>query len=558
MMGCRNRVVSDDGSSVSGSLSEALLFTTLCIIGLPVEVQVKDGSVYCGIFHTACTEKDYGIVLKKARMTKKGKTDANVASGGMIETLVVLSGDLVQVVAKGVLLPSDAFVGNVVGDDVEAVTGTVPSLECLESVAKRTKSRKFSVDKKQIKQTRRLAQNENGFVHGFTSTEREGKKMSPSYVGNTLEIENGKRDDMHEEKSEEASVIPVNGRQIGDDKLQRNQDDHKEKNESCDKESTPEVQSSRPSLNGGLIEVKPPEEVHAEMTSKPLSNGVSHVICAPMVCERLTSAAIPSSFTISSGVSTSLSSAVDVTSESGRSSSTTSTEMVPPRSSASSRSAKEFKLNPGAKIFSPSFTNPQSASPPVPTVASMAYMPNNSHTVPVAAVQQEIGINSFAPRPLPVKYIPHSNLTAGNGVSVSQNSQPIVGNLGSRSQPVRYAGHYLPVQAGSTYVQPNSQAVMVGRLGQLFYVHPVSHDVVQGAAAISPVPGQPLLTPQQVQFTKHQGSAAAQAMQLCAAPTFVGNGQQPFGLPSQLPFIQPPFRPLTPPGSTGFFTPKFQ
>lgn len=41
-----------------------------------------------------------GIVLKKARMTKKGDSDANVAIGDLIETLVVVSEDLVQVVAK--------------------------------------------------------------------------------------------------------------------------------------------------------------------------------------------------------------------------------------------------------------------------------------------------------------------------------------------------------------------------------------------------------------------------------------------------------------------------
>lgn len=40
------------------------------------------------------------IVLKKARMTKKGNLDANVVNGGVIETLIVLSEDLVQVVAK--------------------------------------------------------------------------------------------------------------------------------------------------------------------------------------------------------------------------------------------------------------------------------------------------------------------------------------------------------------------------------------------------------------------------------------------------------------------------
>lgn len=41
-----------------------------------------------------------GIVLKNAKMTKKGKCNANVAIGVVVETLVILSDDLVQVVAK--------------------------------------------------------------------------------------------------------------------------------------------------------------------------------------------------------------------------------------------------------------------------------------------------------------------------------------------------------------------------------------------------------------------------------------------------------------------------
>lgn len=41
-----------------------------------------------------------GIVLKKARMTKKGRTESNVADGCVVETLVVLSSELVQAVAK--------------------------------------------------------------------------------------------------------------------------------------------------------------------------------------------------------------------------------------------------------------------------------------------------------------------------------------------------------------------------------------------------------------------------------------------------------------------------
>lgn len=40
------------------------------------------------------------VVLKNARMIKKGNRASNVANGSMIETLIVQSEDLVQVVAK--------------------------------------------------------------------------------------------------------------------------------------------------------------------------------------------------------------------------------------------------------------------------------------------------------------------------------------------------------------------------------------------------------------------------------------------------------------------------
>jgi hypothetical protein len=41
-----------------------------------------------------------GIVLKNATMIKMGKSKSNVGNGVVIDTLVILSGDLVQVVAK--------------------------------------------------------------------------------------------------------------------------------------------------------------------------------------------------------------------------------------------------------------------------------------------------------------------------------------------------------------------------------------------------------------------------------------------------------------------------
>lgn len=160
-----------------------------------------------------------------------------------------------------------------------------------------------------------------------------------------------------------------------------------------------------------------------------------------------------------------------------------------------------------------------------------------------------------------VETLQYGSLASGNGGSDIQYPQPIVGHLGSRTQPIRYAGQYHPVQPGTTYVHPTSQNVMVGRLGPLVYVHPVSHDVVQGAAAFSRVSTFPLLTSHQVHLPKHQGnSTTAQALQFCSTPPFVAAGQQPFTVPSHLPISQqhfPVIHPMPFTGSNGFLGSKF-
>ena len=90
---------------------------------------------------------------------------------------------------------------------------------------------------------------------------------------------------------------------------------------------------------------------------------------------------------------------------------------------------QEFKLNPEAKIFCPSFATPISANTAVPAVSSMPYVPSNSPMVPsiaAAAPQSEVGISPFAPRPsVPAKFAPYTNLTAVNGVTGPQFSQPV-------------------------------------------------------------------------------------------------------------------------------------
>lgn len=41
---------------------DRVVFVTTCLIGHHVEVQVKDGSIYSGIFHaTNAAEKDFGM-----------------------------------------------------------------------------------------------------------------------------------------------------------------------------------------------------------------------------------------------------------------------------------------------------------------------------------------------------------------------------------------------------------------------------------------------------------------------------------------------------------------
>ncbi|XP_040987917.1 uncharacterized protein LOC121235639 isoform X4 [Juglans microcarpa x Juglans regia] len=442
-MGCRDREFLNDETSYSSSpsLSEALILATMCIIGLPVDVHVKDGSVYSGLFHTSSVEDDYGIVLKNASLTKKGKSYSNVANGVLIDTLVIHSSDLVQVVAKGVQLSADVVARNMAGDHTEAVVGIVPSEHPVMEANKTTKS---AIHKNKINQTSRSSvRAENGFAHGLmpkiSGGKHERRKSPTNQIGDALEIEDGKSDRISSAKVEEASGE-------SDGRSNSEQDIFREKMECHREASADEVQGSTSSCDPATRPVKPDNQC----------------------CKRPSSAETSSSDAISSGLSTSSKPNVDVTSKSNLSSFTTSTEMVPQQNPESNRSSKIF------------------------------------------------------------------------------------GPMGSRTQPLRYTGQYNPVQAGPAYTHPTAQAVMVGRLGQLVYVHPVSHDLVQGAAAISPLSVHPVLTPHQVQFQKQQGSAVGQALHL--------SGQQPFAVPNHIPLVQSTFpanRPISVPGANGLYGTKF-
>ncbi|XP_043693132.1 polyadenylate-binding protein-interacting protein 3-like [Telopea speciosissima] len=477
-------------SDVSPSLSDALLFTTVCILGVPVEVQVKDGSIYSGIFHTACVEKDYGIVLKKARMAKKGKNGANLEIDAVVDTLVVLSGDLVQVVAKEVILQADGTVDSVAEDGIGTVAGYVCPIECLESEEVSPKCNKVdlkmsAVDSIQISQIRSLDQNENKSAYDFINTNsedyfpgkaEEGLGISKETVPleSMVNSDNGNEDGMHQEKIEEVSTVSDYLGQIWKERSQGEKVQYDQDCEAHKEDIINKSQSSSSSVDTCHTRLKSVDGKNLGISSNNLPNGACGSPDPSVVKPDTQDGERPASTEFPSDISTSSTSGVDVPSQSCSTSLASSTSMVPPRILAFDTNSKEFKLNSGAKTFSPSFAIPRTP-PAVPTVASMAYIPNSSSLVPVAGVQPEIGVSSFAPcSSLPVKFVQYNNSVIVNGGSGSQYSQPIVGHVGSRPQPIRYAGQY-PIQAGPAYVHPNSQPVMVGRLGQLLYVHPVSH-----------------------------------------------------------------------------------
>ncbi|KAB2079084.1 hypothetical protein ES319_A06G208400v1 [Gossypium barbadense] len=96
------------------SSRDRLVYMTTCLIGHMVEVHLKNGSIYSGIFHATDAEKDFGIVLKMARLVKDGTLQGNKAvtefiSKAPTKILIIPAKELVQVIAKDVAVTSDGF-----------------------------------------------------------------------------------------------------------------------------------------------------------------------------------------------------------------------------------------------------------------------------------------------------------------------------------------------------------------------------------------------------------------------------------------------------------------
>lgn len=509
-------------------VSDMLVFTTMCIIGHHVDVFLKDGSIFSGIFYTFSPHQDHSIVLKKARLVKKGNRVANVGNKGVIETLVIRAQDFVQVVSKEVLPSEDGGAGNASRNDFGATSGANSTIS-VEKGAQTTHNGKHTGNKKRNNRSRSSARSGNGAV-----------------------------DCSIPKATEDSSVASNTPRYAGRGGLRQKRGDYEEKSEYRKDHNILEVQGSISTLEAPETGSNVVSEIPEEITSKVLPNDVhDSSVCLDVKIHGPEVAPILE--TMPSGVSAAISAATKATSEMHLSTSAP-TKMPPQKISILNKNAKEFKFNPGAKTFSPSSAHQRSVTPVLPAATNVAYITETSPVVSISTAQPEVEISPFVPRSMPVKYVPYGGLVSTNGGTDMQYSQPAVGHMGSRTQPVRYASQYHPVQAGTTYVHPTSQNLMVGRLGPLVYLQPVSHDVVQGAPAFSQVSNIPLFTPHQIHLPKHQGSTAAQSLQWCSSAPYIASGQQPFAVPSHIPTSQhhfPVICPVPVSGTNGFLGSKF-
>ncbi|XP_057856372.1 polyadenylate-binding protein-interacting protein 4 isoform X2 [Cryptomeria japonica] len=91
-------------------MHDRFLFMTTCLVGRHVEVQVKNGSIFSGIFHSTHAENDNGVVLKMVQLIKDGTVKGGKPDTGFkapIKTLIIMATDLVQVMAKDLPVPGD-------------------------------------------------------------------------------------------------------------------------------------------------------------------------------------------------------------------------------------------------------------------------------------------------------------------------------------------------------------------------------------------------------------------------------------------------------------------
>ncbi|EEF41019.1 conserved hypothetical protein [Ricinus communis] len=90
---------------------DRLVYLSTCLIGHPVEVHLKNGSIYSGTCHTTNVEKEFAIILKMARLTKdvfRGQKTESLSKAPS-KTFIIPGKEVVQVIAKDVSITMDGM-----------------------------------------------------------------------------------------------------------------------------------------------------------------------------------------------------------------------------------------------------------------------------------------------------------------------------------------------------------------------------------------------------------------------------------------------------------------
>ncbi|KAK8934830.1 hypothetical protein KSP39_PZI014411 [Platanthera zijinensis] len=480
-------------------------------------------------------------------MIEKGKCNSTLEVGALVDTLVVLSNDLVQVIVKDFLLPMEGDICYSVGDS------SCQEIDTIDSSVTDATSRIFGSNE----------ENKSIYFSGDTDIDNmhNVKRLVKSLDNNHHDLvrrDGGACEERVEEQSHRP-VVSVNERQVGANEA------HAPENSGSNVEmdSSTNTVAREDHYSSSCFECSQHEtadiESHDDLAFKQsLSEDKRCSSCLKSTADIL--AKTPSNGQISNILISSSS----VFSDKNFSCSNISASPNLPAAEGTplhSTCTKEFTLNPEAKLFFPSFVSSRSACAVIPNTMNTSYMSGIPPAMPVtAAAQPSFEISSFPNcTPLPAKFVHYSPLVSGHIGINAQYPRSISGPVNTRHQQARFFVQYHPaVQTGTTYVHQHAQPVMVGRAGQLIYMHPISQDPMQGTAVLPQ--GFPVLTPCQASIPKFEG-APAQSLQYYMNPYLVASAPvQAYAVPSPVQFSSPipAIRPIVVPGGKDFFGSKFQ
>ncbi|EFJ36790.1 hypothetical protein SELMODRAFT_437867 [Selaginella moellendorffii] len=509
----------------------------MCLVGQFVEVQLKDGSVFSGIFHTANMDKDFGVVLKMARLTKEaggksGKGDAvkQAARKPPTKSLIIYAKDLVQIDAKDVSLTgeylpngrsrenknellTDSFISQNRRDTERELKPWKPDSEAPRNLGLDTTfQNSWNRNWDQFETNKALFGVETTFDEELYTTklekgpqtrerEREASRLAREIEGdstrnNHLAEDRGVSDaelDTLDEESRFSSVLRSHTEGDGED------DHHKAAN-SWNEETFGSVSGSTESNVSTPTAVERPLQDSSQQvpaTSSPRSSasasdaGLQALNLNTSVSEEVLSPIKPAAPKASESPSPEIE--ADRPSTPAAPASAANNSATGNKKSLLNPNAKEFKLNPNAKVFTPSFPPARPASPINP---SPIYVPAG---VPVAPMQ---GMPVYMQQPgQPAQYTQYNNTMAATGVTTSPYIQPSAtfipgpagppiklppqtqAQVGASPYGQQQAIRYMPptMQPTPAYPHPNQypQQVIYGQ-PPLVYIHQYPQAMMQG------------------------------------------------------------------------------